>query len=1271
MRRLPPLLPLLRTPLVALVLVSLASLLSVQAANAQLVYSNLARRSCLGTGTLVAPLDQQLSLTSMWAQLDQGQQSVGEKAHGVDLSTLASGPVYTQDGAVLEGTGDVLRLVMVGNTVQESEGYSNDTNLLSTLVLTSEVLTFEVATNSSWLCSSIRTNEGTTGTTTNGTLELTDSGCPYSGEIALGVTIPLASSYPLTTITTNLVALDPSNPALHLACYDVSFTPYYPDYFAYPLIRYLVIGLLALFLLLYVLARIYASYTTWLSDNEAELASSLSLKLSTPHGGVSRRKMYGAVWFGAWAGKQVVASGSLRRYATAEVREIFQMVAWFSLVGTVAVAWPGFAYPVFAQTAWTALVYNNTLSFTSPADPVLPENATLPTPFASQISDTSSPLYLDTSLSNVLLDLDSSADGIERWARMVGVRHEDLWSICAFTFLSLCAGVIAAHLVFFAFDSALDAVFPKRRSAVKQIASVEDKDGLGNEHDDPSSFSLGKEHGLNESYGSGSAAGRPSDASAGRYLGSGDFLDDEYLDGSGDHGRPGACRGENAFPSWKLHLALLQGNLTRVLLLFHLPLSLFSAYQFSLYSSAPISTFALAVVLFALVCVAWPAYLLFQIHVKSVRELYTRLPTLLSLGVLYNTYSEECTQFAFPTFVSNLVVGVVIGAVQGTGTAQAAVILIVEVAHTLITSLWLPWGDNSAMGALAFLLSLARIIIAVLLVVLSPTVNISASAASWIAYIVFLVQGLVLLLLVFVAAFKLLELLVRVIGGVPFDESRSPRGGGLFGAIRKIRGGKGGGKNRRRQGGGGGAQSSAAKRRAIEERRRRNLHRERFGTGASDRSSVQARTHMLPSAARPAGHSALSLNGGGSNSPFPSAGLDDNDYIMSAMSSRGWDSASEASSQRPGFVKPGSYAAASSGPILRSVQQHWGHSQVSMSSSPTPTSAIIVPAAAQTSSPPSTGSGGSGFTRVGGGRASHSNPYQQVSPPSSSPNAYPPYPPSSSADIYGSPSSGLGVPPSNLRRNSQSAIVELANTSPGHSPNYIGGTQTRPSLSLPSSSALLSNSVSPAGGRGRLDDAHNRRPSARVRARQANQGGFFGRFKKQRAVEYSDEELTDETDTDEENVRPKKGGWGALAGAFGGGKRKGRTGGGYSSAEDEPAPSSLKVHEEEPAEKGFSVVRKPRPRPSPSAATATSSDPLAASQQPIATDFAASPPNSSVPGTPTTATQGPSDPLLATVDHQQPLPHVSVEAPSRPGSIREEGVEGVVGEWEVREGEAR
>lgn len=825
------------------------------------------------------------------------------------------------------------------------------------------------------------------------------------------------------------------------------------------------------------------------------------------------------------------------------------------------------------------LVYSNSLSFAKAATDALSSVSTLPSAFSRQMTDLDSPLYLDQSLPNVLLDLENESNGIERWCRMIGVRHEDVWAVCAFTFFAICGCAIAIQLVWFLTNALVDAVFPIRREVKAQPAVI---DKLANlDQDEALEPSLRKEH----SPSSTTRSDRRSDGTIGRYLESGDFADEPYLEEDGVEDGP-----ESAVlttPTWRLHAAHLHGNLVRILLFFHLPLTLFSTYQFTLYSTASTSRFALAVVSFALVCVAVPVYLIRQLHALPARRLYTDLPTLLTYGPLYNTYSDECVLFPLVTLSSNLINGIVIGAAQSTGTAQAAVVLICEVAHTLVTSLWLPWGDHSAMGPLAFFLSLARIIIAVLLVVLSPTVNVSTSAGSWLAYVIFLCAGLVLLLLLLVAVCKLVELCVRLIGRVPFDESRSPRSGGLFGALRKING-----KGSRRhpssktaQRNRAARQSEASRQRAIEERRRRNLHRERLAHG-SDGASVNTHTFMLPSAARPAGHagaagSAHSLTP--TNSPFPSSGLvDDDGFIMSAMSSRGWDSPSIRSGPYPG------------GPILRPGPQQWS-SELSVGTDAPAASATLV-------APPMNASVGqagasSGFSRVGGGRASHSNPYQLAQ---DAVTAYPPYPPVSSADMYAP------------RRSSHGAFTETSSMPPAQRQ------ASRPSLTLPSSSALLSNTVSPGG---RLDEEHNRRLSTRVKARQARKGGFFGRFKSQPA--YSDEDFSDDSDSDAESRAPggpgRKSGGGLLGRLVGAAPRRSDRKQEHDAHEMyeppfEPPPTDS-------GEKGFSVVRKPRPRPA--GPPASESHPIGDAEGPPA----------------------------------RSAPHVSVQAPSPPASLRGEVID--------------
>lgn len=319
------------------------------------------------------------------------------------------------------------------------------------------------------------------------------------------------------------------------------------------------------------------------------------------------------------------------------------------------------------------------------------------------MSDVNSPLYLNSSLPSVLLDLGQNHNnGIQQWAAAAGVRHEDLFSICAFTFLAIAAAVIAAHVAFFLGACFLNVVSPSDGSRARKRATVMEANkrlsqlprGERGEQAYASlsgGSALGKEDGGDE---------RHSSASVDRHEFNFESEDPYAAEIDWTKMRP-----EDDYPSWRVHLAWLQGNLTRILQLFHLPLCVFSVYQFTLYSTAPISTFALAVVMFALVCLLTPAAVMWQIWRTPVRDLYTSLPLLLSVGPLYTIYSDECTLFGGARLVGNVVVGVMIGAAQSTGTAQAAVIVLVEVVDTLVTSLWLPWGDNAAMGPLAFLLS--------------------------------------------------------------------------------------------------------------------------------------------------------------------------------------------------------------------------------------------------------------------------------------------------------------------------------------------------------------------------------------------------------------------------------------------------------------------------------------------------------------------------------------------------------------------------------------
>ena len=276
------------------------------------------------------PSASELVLDAGYAQFDQGQLQVGQKGNGIDYGTRptlwgATGPIF--------GQGNILRFVLTGRTQSQQQGFSNITNFLAALVVESDILTFSIGTNSSALCSAVRspTSSGKTG-------------CPFGpGDVALGVSIPLEDSYPLATINSRISVLDSSVPPIPLACYDLSVTPYYPTYFPYLVIHYFPVFLIAGFATLYFLARLYGSYTDYVHESETQLASSLTLKLSGGTSELGFREKVGTMWYASWAGKQLIGSGSLRRFCSPELREVWNAIAWWTIVGLVAVQYPDFA----------------------------------------------------------------------------------------------------------------------------------------------------------------------------------------------------------------------------------------------------------------------------------------------------------------------------------------------------------------------------------------------------------------------------------------------------------------------------------------------------------------------------------------------------------------------------------------------------------------------------------------------------------------------------------------------------------------------------------------------------------------------------------------------------------------------------------------------------------------------------------------------------------------------------------------------------------------
>jgi hypothetical protein len=317
------------------------------------------------------------------------------------------------------------------------------------------------------------------------------------------------------------------------------------------------------------------------------------------------------------------------------------------------------------------------------------------------MNNPSSPIFINSSSPNFLFQLPPNASfGIESFAYSVGLRPQDLFGICLSVFLAIIAATIVLSIAVWGIDwiaSLLSGSFSKSTPALN-----------------------------------GSRSPRYSSASKDMLDGIAQLQNSEENRSSSGHGLfRGTSRIPYGRPWWKLrssfmsfHGSVLQGNLIRILMLFHLPITIFSCYQMTLgRPRASLVSIILSVISFSVLSVLLPVALIIRLTFTHTTKLYDETWTLLSLGPLYNHYRHGSQLFACLLFATNIAFGVTIGCGQNSGTVQAIVILVVEVISALGTSVWLPWGHGASMGLISFLFCVARIVVAVLLVILTPIVR--------------------------------------------------------------------------------------------------------------------------------------------------------------------------------------------------------------------------------------------------------------------------------------------------------------------------------------------------------------------------------------------------------------------------------------------------------------------------------------------------------------------------------------------------------------------
>ncbi|WVQ77186.1 hypothetical protein IAR50_006869 [Cryptococcus sp. DSM 104548] len=703
-------------------------------------------------------------------------------------ASLVPGTAAKELGLVGNGR-DVLRLDLVGVTGSVLNGYDNTTNKLATLFSDTHAASFSVYSSTSWLCNSIfPANLPTPYYPYNTTY------CPLAaGDFAVNVSIPLYRSYALTTLRTRIRIVDTSSSAANLACIDIHVSPYKKTGWYYEFFLYLPVAVLLGFWLVSWGARFA---TGWIvGSGVAEYGQKESAGARLVAGGSSRReatmRKWGTMVISGLSGERLSVSGGLLRFVTPGVRDILFQIQYAAMLGMISVQWPEFSYPIFAQGAWAHLLGNTTIVQSSSTKHIdtYPSNYTPSLAFSGQMSDAQYPLYMDDAAFDPLLDLHHSSRGMESFATAVGLRAQDLFGTCLVIFLCIAGAVLVISLTLWFLHGLMEYLFG------------------GTKHGTPA----GKRATLGTSP-------RPSlggkEALEGRNASSTDMLGSlptqsaffSHKSSSPGHLRRIWLRFRPRGEAGAFHAAALYGNLIRLILVFHLPVTIFSMYQLCIGSQASIVSRVFAALAFAFISVLFPALILWKIYKTPTGKLYDATRTLLSLGPMYNIYVEKKQMYRALTLLASLVIGIAIGAGQGTGLAQAIVLIIVELVMLIVPGVWYPWGEGASMGAPNAFLGALRLISVVLVMLLSKTIGMSDTALDWIAYAVLILQAIVFVFFLFMLFTKIIEGSIRLFGGVHFDESTHPLDGGIFGAImdldclNPVRGGKAAERRRRKHG---------------------------------------------------------------------------------------------------------------------------------------------------------------------------------------------------------------------------------------------------------------------------------------------------------------------------------------------------------------------------------------------------------------------------------------------------------------------------------------
>lgn len=211
---------------------------------------------------------------------------------------------------------------------------------------------------------------------------------------------------------------------------------------------------------------------------------------------------------------------------------------------------------------------------------------------------------------------------------------------------------------------------------------------------------------------------------------------------------------------------LTAGNIVRIVFnFFMLPIITLSLFQMVVAPDSPPSVVATAVVLLISVTgvAVWIFWFIFTTRPRA--HLFDDLPTVLTYGPLYNTYSDDAAPFAFIPVLLTVIRGVAIGAIQPSGIAQIIILAICEVILILTLHAFRPFQSNTSMNAYHTFFSIVRLTCTLLMVAFVPTLGVSEAPKGWIGYAILLLHAVVLVFGFFLNSLQtIIEVAARLAG---------------------------------------------------------------------------------------------------------------------------------------------------------------------------------------------------------------------------------------------------------------------------------------------------------------------------------------------------------------------------------------------------------------------------------------------------------------------------------------------------------------------------